>query len=138
MPCVYVIDKERRLVISTGVGLVTFDDMKAQQNALFADPDFDPEFNQLIDATAVTKVELSRDAAQVLTSRNIFSIRSRRALVANTPSVFGMGRMLMTYFEMSNQPAETNVFHEMAPALRWLGVEGLSTPVKGESAKTGT
>ena len=138
MPCSYIIDKERRLVISTGVGVVTFEEMKAHQQKLLDDPDFSGEFNQLINAMDVTKVELSRDAAQDLTSRNIFSARSRRALVANKPAIFGMGRLLMTYFEMSSRPSQVNVFHELAPALKWLGLEGFLIPEKGEGASTGT
>jgi hypothetical protein len=138
MPCSYIIDKERRLVISTGVGLVTFEEMKAHQNKLLGDPDFRAEFNQLIDATAVMKIELSRDAAEEITSRNIFSISSRRALVATKPAIFGTGRLLMTYLEMSSQPSETNVFYGLAPALEWLGVKDLSISSKSMEAKTGT
>ncbi len=137
MPCHYVIDKEHRLVIATGVGEVTFAEMKEFQDRLRNDPDFDPEFNQLIDATGVVKVELSRDAAQILTSRNIFSPVSRRALVAHKPAVFGVGRMLMTYFELAIRPSQTNAFYEFAPALEWLGVEGMALPGKDQSAKGG-
>lgn len=137
MPCSYVIDRKRRLVISTGLGRVTFAEMKAHQDQLAEDPDFNPKFNQLLDATGVTEVELSRDAAQEITSRNIFSATSRRAFVATKPAIFGMGRLLMTYFEMSKQPSLTNVFHELAPALKWLGVEGSSIPAKGDSTENG-
>ncbi len=135
MPCQYAIDKERRLVISTGSDLVTFDEMKAHQDQLLRDPDFNPEFNQLIDASGVTAVNLSRDAAQEITHRNIFSVRSRRALVATKPAIFGMGRLLMTYFEMADSPSQTNVFHDFPPALKWLGVETLGAPMKGEDLK---
>ncbi|MFY9673967.1 MAG: hypothetical protein WB817_15235 [Terriglobales bacterium] len=138
MACSYVIDKEHRLVISTGVGFVTFDEMKAHQTRLFNDPDFNPEYNQLMDATAIERVALSRGAAEILTSRNIFSPNSRRALVANKPAIFGMGRLLMTYFDMTQGASQTNVFWELAPALKWLGLEGLAIHEKAESAKTGT
>jgi hypothetical protein len=138
MPCSYIIDKERRLVISTGFGLVTFEEMKAHQNKLFGDPDFKAEFDQLIDATAVTKIELSRDAAEEIASRNIFSISSRRALVATKPAIFGTGRLLMTYLEMSSHPSQANVFYELAPALKWLGVKNMSVSAKSVEAKTGT
>ena len=132
MPCHYIIDKERRLVISVGVDLVTFAEMKAHQDQLLRDPDFNPEFNQLIDATEVTAVDLSRDGAQEITHRNIYSPISRRALVATRPAVFGMGRLLMTYFEMADPPSQTNVFYSLAPALKWLGVEELGDPTKRE------
>lgn len=120
MPCNYVIEKERRLVVSTASGRVTFAELMDHQNRMVEDPDFNPEFNQLIDATGVTEVELSRDAAQELTSRNIFSPRSRRALVATKPAIFGMGRVLLAYHEMSDAPSQTNAFYELAQAMKWL------------------
>ena len=49
MPCRYVIDKERRVVLSTAWDLVTFAELKTHQNQLKNDPDFSPEFNQLLD-----------------------------------------------------------------------------------------
>lgn len=52
MPCRYVIDIEQRLVISTGWDRVTFAEIKAHQDQLVSDPDFNPEFNQFVDATA--------------------------------------------------------------------------------------
>ena len=135
MPCHYVIDKEQRLVISTGVGVVTFGEMKAHQDQLLRDPDFNPEFNQLIDATEVTAAKLWRGEAQEITHRNIFSVKSRRALVATKPAIFGMGRLLMTYLEMSDSPSQTNVFHDVPSALKWLGAEAAGAPMKGQDAK---
>ncbi len=135
MPCTYVIDKERGLVISTGLGRVTFVEMQDHQDQLVKDPDFNPEFNQLIDATAVTEVELSRDTAQDLASRKVFSSTSRRALVATKPAVFGMGRVLMAYVETSDSPSVTNVFYELAPALKWLEGESAYLPLRSEDIR---
>jgi hypothetical protein len=59
MPCRYVIDVGIGLIITTGWGRVTFDEMKAHQERLLNDPDFDPQFNQLVDGTAVTALEAS-------------------------------------------------------------------------------
>jgi len=135
MPCSYVIDKKHRLVISTGSGRVTFAEMQAHQEQLERDPDFSPKFNQLIDATGVTEVELSRDAAQDLTSRNIFSTTSRRAFVASKPAVFGMGRLLLAYHEALDAPSQTNAFYELAPALEWLENETAYAPLRREDLR---
>lgn len=54
MPVEYIIDKERRLVISTAWGRATFAEARAHQERLKDDPDFHPEFNQFLDATDVT------------------------------------------------------------------------------------
>lgn len=135
MPCHYIIDKKRRLVISTGVDVVTFAEMKAHQDRLANDPDFRAEFDQLIDATGVTVLELSSAGAQEITHRNLYSPTSRRALVATKPAIFGMGRLLMTYLEMSETPSQTHAFYELAPALRWLGMEALGDLMKREDVK---
>ena len=51
MPFDYFIDQERRLVITTGTGIVTGAEIKAHYERLLADPVFDNRFNQLIDLT---------------------------------------------------------------------------------------
>jgi hypothetical protein len=60
------IDKQRRLVVSTAEGLVTFDDVRGHQDRMLADPDFDASFDQLFDATSATKVDLSADEIRTL------------------------------------------------------------------------
>ena len=46
MPVRSVIDKNLRLVVTTEEGCVTFADMRANQDRLLDDPEFDPEFSQ--------------------------------------------------------------------------------------------
>jgi len=123
MPCRYVIDKERRLVISTGWDQVTFEEMKAHQDQLALDPEFNSEFNQLVDGTAVTTLDLSIDDIRTLTTRSLFSPTSRRAFVATQPAIYGMGRMLGAYAEMSKIPQTATVFYDLPSALQWLGLE---------------
>ena len=60
----YSIDTERRLILTSAKGWVTFDDVRAHQDRLLADPDFDRSFDQLIDATATTRFDISPDQAQ--------------------------------------------------------------------------
>jgi len=93
------IDKRRRLVLTHAEGCVTFDDARGHQDRLLADPEFDASFDQLIDATGVTKLDLSADEVRTLAQRHVFSLRSRRALVATKPDVFGVGRMMEIYQE---------------------------------------
>lgn len=63
-------------------GRVTFGDMVANQDRLLNDPDFDPEFNQLSDATLATDTDLSASNARTLYDRRVFSATARRAVVA--------------------------------------------------------
>src|SRR5262245_50137932 len=95
----YSIDKQRRLILTTAKGSVTFYDVIGHQNRLLADPDFGASFNQLIDATDATTVDISPDQARTLAQRRIVSPESRRALVATKPHVFGLGRMMEIYHE---------------------------------------
>ena len=66
MPVEYIIDKGRRLVISTAWGQVTFAEARAHQERLRDDPDFDPEFNQFLDATDVSALDITAEEAQTL------------------------------------------------------------------------
>jgi len=92
---------------------------------LLNDPDFDPEFNQLIDLTAVTSLDISADEARAIAGRKLFSFTSRRALVATSPAIFGMGRMMEVYNEMSEVASQVRIFYDLPSALKWLGLDGL-------------
>jgi len=115
----YSIDKQRRLILTTADGRVTFDDIIGHQTRLLADFDFDASFDQLIDMTAVTKFEISADQARTLARRCIFSPESRRAFVATEPHIFGLGRMMEIYRE-GQRYADVHVFYTMDEALKWL------------------
>jgi hypothetical protein len=123
MPCRYVIDQQRRLVITTAWDRVTFTEAKAHQDQLSNDAAFDPDFNQLVDASAVTALEATIDQIKTLSKRGIFSPASRRAFVATRPDIFGVGRVMGTYFEMGRVPQQVQVFYDLASALHWLGLE---------------
>ena len=112
------------MILTTAEGGVTFDDIKGHQDRLLADPDFDENFDQLIDTTAVTKIDLSVRDAKVLAERRIVSPESRRAVVAIEPHIFGLGRMMEIY----HQPfGDAQVFHSHREALEWIGIEETKT-----------
>ncbi len=121
MPCSYFIDKERRIVFSAGWDRLTFAEAKAHGEQLLSDPDFNPDFNQLIDASAVTAMDISIDEAKMLARRAIVSPTSRRAFVATDPSIFGMGRLMGAYDEIERARDKAGVFYDRDAALQWLG-----------------
>jgi hypothetical protein len=123
MPCRYIIDQQHRLVITTGSDRITFAEVKAHQEQLSTDPAFDPEFNQLVDASAVTAIDATIDQIKTIAKRGIFSPTSRRAFVATRPDIFGIGRVMGTYFEMSRVPQQVQVFYDLPSALKWLGLD---------------
>ena len=109
-----------------------FDDIRGHQDRLLANPDFDPSFDQLIDATAATNLEISEDEARALANRRIFSPKSRRAIVATEPYIFGLGRMMEIYHERLEY-ADVEVFDSMDEALKWL-----ERPARTGSGRRGT
>jgi len=122
MPCRYVIDIERRLVATTGSGVLTFAEALDHQNQLTRDPIFNPNFFQLLDATRVTQLEISSAEMKALASRPVFSARSRRAIVTSRLADYGMGRSFQTYRELAGGEEQIEVFQDMQSALEWLGM----------------
>jgi hypothetical protein len=123
LPVRYLIDKERRLLITIGWGCVTSEELQAHQDRLLNDPDLDPAFDQLIDAREATSVEASVEEIRRLARRNPVSTKSRRALVASLPAVFGLCRMFSSYHELGQEPSQIYAFHDLPSALKWLGLD---------------
>jgi hypothetical protein len=84
-------------------GVVTFEEIRTNQDQLRSDPAFNPDFNQLVDGTRITTLEVSPAEALSIAGRTAFSSKSRRAWVATEPSVFGMRRLGAVYHELNQQ-----------------------------------
>ena len=119
MPAFYKIDKERRLVLSSGSGVFDLDEARSHQERLLADPEFDPTYSQLMDFTHVTRIELTAADIQHLAVRNIFSPDSRRALLVPNDLAYGLGRM---YEILRGAAGERGirVFRNLEDALDWV------------------
>jgi hypothetical protein len=126
MPAYYNIDKERRLVMSTGSGVLTMTDALAHQEDLLKDPDFSPRFSQLMDLTQVTKVEFGTEDLRRLAQRSIFSPDSRRAILVSSDVVFGLSRMFEIFRETLGETG-IRVFRNLDDALEWVLAKN-STP----------
>lgn len=123
MPCSYVIDSQKRLVLSTAWDRITFNEVIAHQDQLSSDSAFNPDFDQLVDATAVTAVDATLDEIKRVASRHIFSSSSHRAFVASKPEVFGVGRLLGAHMGMGRTPQQVHIFYDLPSALKWLGLD---------------
>ncbi len=124
MPCRYVIDKERRVVFTTAWGRVTFAEAKDHDDRLRKDPDFSPDFNQLIDTTALTELIMNIEEARRLASHGVFLSRSsRRVFLVTQPSIFVMGQLLEVYSQMAGRQDQIQVLYDRDAALDWLGIE---------------
>ena len=121
MPMRYTIDRDRRVVLSTASGALHYDEVREHQQQLLDDPNFDDQFDQLIDTTGVTSFHLSSEEVRVLASRRLFAQSSKRALVAATPAMYGIGRMMETYHHFLPDHPETGIFRTVEEAWAWLG-----------------
>lgn len=120
MPCSYIINKPRQLVLTTGSGLLTLAESIVHQNALLADIAFSPDFAQLLDLTEVTSTDLDGEGVARLAERTVFGPNAFRAFVASTPWVYGVLRMMQTMREMKGAEETIQVFHDLPSAWRWL------------------
>ena len=119
MPAFYKIDKERKLVMSTGSGVLTLTDALLHQERLLRDPDFSPDFSQLLDFTHVVRVKLSADEIRRLAQTTVFSANSRRAFVVDNDLKFGLARMFAVFRETLGEKG-IRVFRNLDDALEWL------------------
>ena len=120
MPFAYHIDKERKLVVCTGSGVVTADDIARYRMSLHADPDFQPNFNQLSDFTQVARFDLHHTSMQAEAGMSRLSSRSKRAAVVSTEEAYGMMRMFMSYRESAGGEEQMRIFYTTDEALCWL------------------
>ena len=121
MPAKYRIDKSLGVVFTTVRGVFTGQDVLTHGQRLLDDPDFDPNYNHLIDLRDVIEIGISpHEMESITTHKHIFSQKSRRAIVAETDFKFAMSRMYEILSNIESGPIE--VFRDMAEARRWLGL----------------
>jgi hypothetical protein len=123
MPTFYKIDKERRLVLTTGSGVFSLADAISHQQKLSKDPDFDPCFSQIADFTHVNRFELSGDDVRQFAQKGIFSAHSRRALIVPNELAFGLGRMYEILRGLEGEKG-IRVFRALEEALDWVLPKG--------------
>jgi hypothetical protein len=121
MPFTSVIDITRRLVVTTGTGVLTGDEGLACCLQLKGRTDFDPAFNQLLDFTNATQFDATSTQLQNIAGQPLFSHASRRAIVATSPVIFGLARMFESYRSISQFGEHVMVFTDVDKALEWLG-----------------
>ena len=120
MPLIYVIDKQRRLVTSIASGVVTYSDIAAHQSRLKNDPDFDPTFDQLVDGTGATRIELTAEEIRTVARQRLFAASSRQAFATSSEFAYGLARMFEIYRDASGAGRAVRVFSGLDAAQEWL------------------
>ena len=119
VPASYRIDKERRLVISSGTGVLTKEDIQGHMDRLLSDLEFDPTFSQLLDFREITAVEFGPEEVRQFAQRKIYSSISRRAFLVTNDLQFGLARMFETYRELNGETG-IRVFRSLEEAMEWI------------------
>ena len=117
-----MIDAERKLVVTTAWGCLSFAELVEHQDQLAKDAAFNPEFNQLVDATAVTELNISIEEARQIVGRRVFSPTARRAFIGSGLSMAAAGRLMQAFARFTQGREKVSVFHEREAALKWLGL----------------
>jgi len=134
IPAFYKIDRERKLVLTTGSGFVTKQEVITLQDQMSNDPEFDPSFSQVADFAHLTNTDISMADVQMFAQRDVFSIHSRRAIIVKGDIAFGFAKI----FELCRQltgASGIRVFRDPDEALEWiLQPDSASTSGPTESA----
>jgi hypothetical protein len=98
MPTKLTIEPQLRMVYSSYYGDMTTTDLVQHIAAIRTHPKFDPNFDELIDATEVKSFDVPSDDVRELASHESpFHPHAKRVLVAPQDLVFGLGRMFQTF-----------------------------------------
>ena len=124
MPTKLNIDAKANIVYSTFYGDMTTKDLVQHIAAIRKHPDFNPDFDELIDASGVRSFDVpSEDVRELASQKSPFHPQAKRALVAPQDLVFGLGRMFQTFG--SDQRPHFIVVRTLEEAHRRLGLERL-------------
>lgn len=128
MPIDYTIDHARRLVIATGRGMLTSDDIFDYQEEVWSRPEVSG-YDELMDMTDVERIDLRsvdriKRLAELSASMDPAAVQSRFAIVAPGDYAFGLGRMYASYRRLEGRSTkQVGVFRAMAEARAFLGLE---------------
>ena len=107
MPVVLKIDPQRRVVYSAFYGRITDDELLSHRKAIATDPDFNPEFTDIVDFSAVTDVAVSESGVAAQAAKpSLFSSEVMHIIVAPADVMFQLGGKFKE-FAQSTRP---NVF----------------------------
>ena len=126
MPADSKIDKERRLIESTGSGVFALADCLDPQNRLFNDPSFDTTYSQLLDFSDVTRLDVTAADVGILVQAHLCSPKPRRSKYSTTEVGFGFARRFEVFRELAGETG-IHVFRNLEQAIAWIHSTGGAT-----------
>lgn len=125
MPIEYTIDHTRRLVMATGRGTLTGEDIFGYQKDVWSRPEVSG-YNELMDMTDVEKIDLRsvehiKRLAELSASMDTTASQSKFAIVAPGDYAFGLGRMYESYRRLEGRSTkQVGVFRSHGEAMEFL------------------
>src|SRR3954454_15377214 len=122
MPVTYSIDPHLRLVRTQIQGRLNLEDALAHAYTLKTDPQFRPDYSEIVDLSGFTGSDLPPEATKAFANDlpgEVFSPHARRAIVAPADSAFEISRQ---YRNMRRNAESFQVFHSVDEAMQWLGM----------------
>jgi hypothetical protein len=93
MSVVLKIDRRRRVVVSTFYGEVNSDELLRHGHEIQADPDFNPDFDEIVDLAAVTRPVFSEETlAKLAANKSVFNAQVRHIIVAPADVAFQLAQ----------------------------------------------
>ena len=127
MPIDYRIDHERRLVLATGRGRLTDQDIFGYQREVWSRSDVGG-YNELVDMSGVEHVDVPsadrlKELVTLAAGMDLPDTASKFAIVAPDELHFDLARFFKAYRELDPRSTkQVSIFRTLAPALEWLGV----------------
>jgi hypothetical protein len=107
MPVVLKIDPHRKVVYSAFYGEVTDAELLNHGKAISADPDFNPDFSEIVDFSSTTNAAISEKALAALAANpSLFSSTVVHVVVAPDEALF----QLVTKYKDFAQSSRPNLF----------------------------
>jgi hypothetical protein len=127
MPIRFRVDPAARVRFAVIEGTIGDDELVDAYAAVLGDPDFDPTLNDLVDARAVRRVDVTpvgvRRLADLVQQIDRLALPTKVAVVAPDDVAYDTARMYEALRAGQHAPAEHRVFRDMAEARQWLGLE---------------
>src|SRR5438552_2300911 len=120
MPVAYQIDINGHIVSTRGFGDVFDKELLQHNEDLKADPNFDPNFNHLLDFTEVTNNDVKSETIYEIARNIIFNLISHRAIIIKPDLQYGLARMFQNMRELEDK--NIRIFLDINEAKKWLGL----------------
>ena len=128
MPAQHYIDNSMKLITTTWIGRATdselIDALAKYQRDIRSRPEY-YSYDEILDFSTASSLELShegiRTLAHMAVTTDVQEVRTRLAIIVNSPLAFGLGRMYEAYRDLvPGGVKKVRVFRNNDDALQWI------------------